>query len=115
MGHHARGTITARHYSRYSFECEKREALDAWASRLEEILGTSGSYRSRLAPESSHGPNHGVCVGEPGKIAAITGGFRLLRCLTIRSFKQNKSVVSDGEIGRRDRVHADLARWWKSM
>ena len=57
MGHHARGTITARHYSRHSFECEKREALDAWASRLEEILGTSGSYRSRLAPESPYGPN----------------------------------------------------------
>ena len=40
---HARGTITARHYSRHSFEREKREALDAWAVKLEEILGTSGS------------------------------------------------------------------------
>lgn len=38
---HARGTITARHYSRHSFEREKREALDAWAAKLEEILGIS--------------------------------------------------------------------------
>ena len=36
---HARGTITARHYSRHSFEREKREALNAWAVKIEEILG----------------------------------------------------------------------------
>lgn len=38
---HARDTITARHYSRHSFEREKREALDAWAARLDGILSTS--------------------------------------------------------------------------
>ena len=40
---HARGTITARHYSRHSFEREKRDALDAWAIKLEQILRMSGS------------------------------------------------------------------------
>ena len=40
---HARGTVTARHYSRHSFEREKREALNAWAAKLEENLGTSAS------------------------------------------------------------------------
>ena len=40
---HARGTITARHYSRHSFEREKRDVLDAWAAQLEKIIGPLGS------------------------------------------------------------------------
>ena len=40
---HARGTVTARHYSRYSFEREKREAFDVWAAKLDEMLRMSGS------------------------------------------------------------------------
>lgn len=33
------GTITARVYVKYSFDREKREALDAWGQRVEEIAG----------------------------------------------------------------------------
>ena len=34
-----KGTITSRVYVKYSFDREKREALDAWGQRVEEIVG----------------------------------------------------------------------------
>jgi len=38
-----RGTVTGKVYDRYSYDREKREALDAWGARLERIIaGTEG-------------------------------------------------------------------------
>ena len=34
-----RGTITGKVYNQYSYDREKREALDAWGARLERIVG----------------------------------------------------------------------------
>lgn len=34
-----KGTITGRVYIQYSFDKEKRQALEAWGRRLEDILG----------------------------------------------------------------------------
>jgi hypothetical protein len=33
-----KGTITAAVYVKYSYDKEKREALEAWGRRLEEII-----------------------------------------------------------------------------
>jgi hypothetical protein len=38
---HAESGVTAV-YDRYSYDREKREALEAWARRLEEILESDG-------------------------------------------------------------------------
>ena len=38
---HAESGVTAI-YDRYSYDREKREALEAWARRLEEILASDG-------------------------------------------------------------------------
>jgi integrase len=40
------GTITSKVYVQYSFEREKREALGAWAARLEEIISAERSPES---------------------------------------------------------------------
>jgi hypothetical protein len=34
----SKSTITKKVYSRYTYEREKREALDAWGARLEAIV-----------------------------------------------------------------------------
>ena len=34
-----RGTVTLAHYVQYSFDAEKREALELWAERLQAIIG----------------------------------------------------------------------------
>ena len=49
-----KNTITFQHYVQYSYEAEKRQALDLWADRLNAILGT----------------------GEPAKVIALKGGRR---------------------------------------
>lgn len=36
-----RGTITGKVYNLYSYDREKREALDAWAARIEQIIAAS--------------------------------------------------------------------------
>ncbi len=38
-----KGTVTGAVYVKYSFDREKREALNAWAERLDRILGNSAS------------------------------------------------------------------------
>lgn len=40
------GNITSAVYVKYSYDKEKREALDAWGRRLEEIVGAGGSGAS---------------------------------------------------------------------
>lgn len=37
-----KASITSRVYARYSYDKEKREALDQWADRLAEIIGGRG-------------------------------------------------------------------------
>lgn len=38
----SKSTITKKVYSRYTYEREKREALDAWSARLEDIISRKG-------------------------------------------------------------------------
>ena len=40
-----KGTVTGAVYVKYSFDREKREALNAWAKQLASILGNSGLPR----------------------------------------------------------------------
>ncbi len=43
-----RGTVTGKAYVRYSYDREKREALNAWGSRLEQIV--SGEDSAAVVP-----------------------------------------------------------------
>ncbi len=38
-----RATVTSRVYARYTYDAEKRDALDRWAARLDGILAASAS------------------------------------------------------------------------
>lgn len=49
-----KGTITGRVYIHYSYDREKREALDAWSKRLSEILAGSASRAVQDAAHVEH-------------------------------------------------------------
>lgn len=42
-------------YDRHSYDREKREALDAWAARLFEIVAASAAIESTTSPEAKAG------------------------------------------------------------
>jgi integrase len=56
-----RGTITSGVYIHYSYDREKREALDAWGSKLEKII----------APQSMRGPR--THANLPGQVPVAVG------------------------------------------
>mgnify|MGYP001217583851 CR=1 FL=1 len=53
----SKSTITKKVYSRYTYEREKREALDAWAARLESILSCERRDDEMAASLDQHVPS----------------------------------------------------------
>ena len=54
-----RGTVTSGVYIHYAYDKEKREALEAWGRRLEEILGVRGVHSNNPVPSSPDAPVDG--------------------------------------------------------
>ena len=55
-----RGTVTAKVYNQYSYDPEKREALEKWGKRLEEII--RGLAKSSFLHTSTRRPEHIIPV-----------------------------------------------------
>ena len=47
---HAPATVTRRHYDHHQYEPQKRQALEAWAARLERIVGGTGHVDKEGSP-----------------------------------------------------------------
>jgi integrase len=54
------GSITSKVYVQYSYDREKRQALEAWSARLEAIISAERQIGSRILHRSQKGPSENV-------------------------------------------------------